>query len=310
MLEEKKRVAKSKYKLWVQSGKVLFGNVYDDMLQAKKAYKNEIRKAKKLKKDKRGAYVESLLECNDSKFWKKWKRITCVNKSRVNDVKLGNDLLHSFENKYVNSIDNVLLFEEFLSKYENLMENSTCDDINNVNVLDVEYIEKCARELLVNRACDGNELTVEHIINAHPIIYCHLKNLFHLIIQHGHVPKEFKLGVIVPVIKDSKKDLSCVDNYRPVTIISVISKLFEMCIYKRINSQLKVKGMQFGFVRDGGCDKSIFAVQNTVNHFVKRKSNVFMVTLDASAAFDRINVYGLLSKLIDKGVPCGFVSLT
>ena len=51
---------------------------------------------------------------------------------------------------------------------------------------------------------------------------------------------------------------------------------------------------------DGGCDKSIFVVQNTVNHFARRMSNRFMVTLNALAAFDRINIFGLLSKLIDK----------
>ena len=104
----------------------------------------------------------------------------------------------------------------------------------------------------------------------------------------------------VPVINDSKNDVSCVDNYRLVTIISVIPKLFEECIYKRINSHLKVKGKQFGFVIDGGCDESIFTEQNTANHFVWRKSNVFMVTLDSSAAFDRINVLGLFSKLAVK----------
>ena len=49
-------------------------------------------------------------------------------------------------NKYVNSIENVLLFKEFLSKYENLMENSKYDDVQNVNVLDVAYIKKmCSR---------------------------------------------------------------------------------------------------------------------------------------------------------------------
>ena len=78
----------------------------------------------------------------------------------------------------MNSTDNVLLFEEFLSKYENLIENSTYD-VQNVKVLDVAYIKKCARELYVNHACFGHELTVEHIINAHPIIYCHLRNLLH-----------------------------------------------------------------------------------------------------------------------------------
>jgi hypothetical protein len=46
----------------------------------------------------------------------------------------------------------------------------------------------------------------------------------------------------------------------------------------------------------GGCDKSIFTVQNTVNYFLRRKTSVYMVTLDASVAFDRVNTYALLSK--------------
>ena len=87
-----------------------------------------------------------------------------------------------------------------------------------------------------------------------------------MIIQHRHVLKEFKLSVIVPVIKDSKKDLSSVDNYSSVTIISVISKFFEMCTYKRISSQLKFKGMQFGFVMDGGCDKSVMVKEKLILH--------------------------------------------
>ena len=62
-----------------------------------------------------------------------------------------------------------------------------------------------------------------------------------------------------------------------------------------------------GFIIEGSCDKSIFAVQNTVNNFVRRISNVLIVTLDTSAAFDKINVFGLLPNLIDKRVSCGFV---
>ena len=73
-----------------------------------------------------------------------------------------------------------------------------------------------------------------------------------------------------------------------------MSKLFEMCVYKMINEHLKVGGMQYGFVKNGGCDKAIFAGQNVVNYYMKRHTNVYIVTLDASAAFDRVNIYALL----------------
>ena len=171
-------------------------------------------------------------------------------------------------------------------KYENYVGNGKCAGISNGNEFCIEFIEKCARELHMNRANDRNDLSAEHIIYAHPIVYNHSKRLFQLTVKHGHVPKDFKIGVIVPVVKDSRKSTADVNNYRPVTIISVTSKLFEMCVYKMISGHLKVGGMQYGFVKNGVCDKAMFVVQNVANYHMKRHTDVYIVTLNASAAFD------------------------
>ena len=63
--------------------------------------------------------------------------------------------------------------------------------------------------------------------------------------------------------------------------------------------KLKTDDMQYGYVKEWGCEKCIFAVTNVTNYFSKRKSDVFIITLDASSAFDKVNIYGLLTKLID-----------
>ena len=60
--------------------------------------------------------------------------------------------------------------------------------------------------------------------------------LFQLIIKHGHVPSDFKNGLIVPVVTDKRKDVDNVDNYKSVTIICVISKLFETCLLNRLGA--------------------------------------------------------------------------
>ena len=52
----------------------------------------------------------------------------------------------------------------------------------------------------------------------------------------------------------------------------------------------------------GGCDKSFFTVTKVVNYFLKKHTDVFIVTLDASAAFDKVNLYSLLTNLIDRDV--------
>ena len=140
------------------------------------------------------------------------------------------------------------------------------------------------------------------VLYAHLLMYSHLRNLFRLIVKHGHVPQNFQLGVIISIIKDNRRDKNDVDNYRPVTIIAMISKVFEMCIYGKICNNLNVLSLQFGFVKEGGCDKSLFTVTKVGNYFLKRHSDVFIFTLDASNAFDKVNVYGLLTKLIDRDV--------
>ena len=66
---------------------------------------------------------------------------------------------------------------------------------------------------------------------------------------------------------------------------------------------------QFGFIEHGGCDKALFSVRAVVNYFLKHDSPIFMCSLDAEKAFDRVNHYGLLSILIDRGVPKALILL-
>ena len=53
-----------------------------------------------------------------------------------------------------------------------------------------------------------------------------------------------------------------------------------------ISGHLKVGGMQYGFVKNGVCDKAMFVVQNVANYHMKRHTDEYIVTLNASAAFD------------------------
>ena len=48
-------------------------------------------------------------------------------------------------------------------------------------------------------------------------------------------------------------------NYRPVSIISIICKIFEACVLVHIESMLTSHINQFGFVQKGGCNEALFA---------------------------------------------------
>ena len=67
------------------------------------------------------------------------------------------------------------------------------------------------------------------------------------------------------------KDNRDIENYRPISIISMLPKIFEMCLYKRMCCKLQTDSMQYRYVKEGGCEKCIFAVTYVTNlHFTCR----------------------------------------
>ena len=67
--------------------------------------------------------------------------------------------------------------------------------------------------------------------------------------------------------------------------------------------------LQFGFKKKSNCSQAIFVLTQVIDYFVKRKSNVFVASLDATKAFDRVNHVKLFSKLIDRGLSGKLVKL-
>jgi hypothetical protein len=66
---------------------------------------------------------------------------------------------------------------------------------------------------------------------------------------------------------------------------------------------------QFGFVKEGGCNKALFVFNSVVRYFSSKGSNVFCCSLDATKAFDRLNHFYILSCLIERGFPLCIVNV-
>jgi len=59
--------------------------------------------------------------------------------------------------------------------------------------------------------------------------------LFNLILASGKVPLLFGSGVVIPVPKDKSSDLGSSKIYRAIIVSPVISKVFEMCLFRIIS---------------------------------------------------------------------------
>ena len=77
-------------------------------------------------------------------------------------------------------------------------------------------------------------------------------------ISHGFLPESMLSVVLVPVINDKAgKIISSKDNYRPIALASVISKLVELIMLDRIEMYMNTNPNQFGFKRKHGTDQCI-----------------------------------------------------
>ena len=110
-------------------------------------------------------------------------------------------------------------------------------------------------------------------------------------------------SVIIPLIKNKFGDHTDKNNYRPIALSSILSKVFEHIIAERLEVYLWTNDNQFGFKSGHSTDLCIYALSEFIEYFKSRSTSVYVAFLDASKAFDKISHWTLFRKLIDRGVP-------
>ena len=72
-----------------------------------------------------------------------------------------------------------------------------------------------------------------------------LSHLFTLMLFHGYMPGNMLCAVIFPVVKNKNASLNVKKNYRPISVSTVISKIFQKVLLKRIESYISICSNQF-----------------------------------------------------------------
>ena len=106
---------------------------------------------------------------------------------------------------------------------------------------------------------------------------------------HGFLPNALMTVVLIPIIKNKCGNISSKDNYRPIALASVVSKLLEVIVLNRLENILTTNANQFGFKKGHGTDQCIYVLKEVLNLYKSLNSCISVCFLDASKAFDRVN---------------------
>ena len=109
--------------------------------------------------------------------------------------------------------------------------------------------------------------------------------------------------VIVPIVKDKKGDLGSKNNFRPIALTTIMSKLFEILILNRYGDLLHSADNQFGYKKKHATDLCVYTLKQVVDYYRSNSSPVYICFLDASKAFDRVNYDILCKKLVSRNLP-------
>ena len=273
--------------------------------QASNRCKRVIESAKACYTEKIKEYIVSQ-KVGSRDFWRITNSVLKRGKSVIPPLFNGPEVLTS-------ASDKAKLFAELFSKISNLDDsgqelpefaprtNNTVDKI----VVTPKMVKKAISELDLSKAKGPDGIPVVVLKNCEPELSSILAKLFNLCLKESCFPDCWKVSYTVPAFKKDG-ERSNPKDYRPISLLSVVSKVFERLINDRLVLHLEKAGVfsdfQYGFRSARSTADLLTVLTERIARSLNSSGATRAISLDISKAFDRVWHSGLLHKLKAYGV--------
>jgi hypothetical protein len=126
-----------------------------------------------------------------------------------------------------------------------------------------------------------------------------LSHIFNHSLNTGVFPDCLKISIVKPLFK--KGDKSSMTNYRPISLLTVFSKVLEKIMYNRLSHHMHTNNIlvpeQFGFRQGKSTENAAFKLTDSVLKSINQKMHVGGIFSDLAESFDCVSHEILLAKL-------------
>ena len=275
-------------------------------------YKTYRNKLYHILKTAEKVHFQQLFECNQNDMNKTWtlkKNIVWKNKTnkRCGQFLDGTNVV-SDKVKICNMFND--LFTNIVIDLAKNIPNTTHDPSYNLcgSFVDSMHLSPVTENEVIknvkNSAAGWCDLAPKQMKIVSLYIFRPLTYLCHLSMTKCVFPRELKVANVIPLFKAG--NIMSVNNYGPVSILPVCSKIFEKLMFNRLSEYLKWKNIlcvnQFGFREKHSSYMALIALVDHLSEALEKGDTAIGIFLDFSRAFDNVDHDILLLKLNHYGI--------
>jgi hypothetical protein len=166
----------------------------------------------------------------------------------------------------------------------------------------VDEVKQTLKNLNTTKGAGPDGIHPLLLVNCVNSLALPLLILFNKSLETGTFPELWKQANVTLILKNGKRD--CVDNYRPISILSTISKVFESLVHSYLYRHIHkhIIHNQFGFMAKRSTSTNLMLFTSEVAEAVDQGLQIDAVYADFSKAFDIVNHKILPEKLYTFGV--------
>ena len=173
------------------------------------------------------------------------------------------------------------------------------EDMFSLANVTVGQVSTILHSMSSSNATGLDEIPAKYLKDGSSVISKLLTHIINLSITTGSIPDDLKMARIVPLYKKNSK--THVGNYRPISVLSVISKVFEKVVFMQLSDYLSENRLlyefQSGFRSSYSTDTCLIHLTDYIKLENDKGNFTGMVLLDLQKAFDTVDHTILLNKL-------------